>query len=92
MAVIRINAVHDRPQLHRGNLCVHTALARHMGPGPVIVMIHGYKYQPDIPDHCPHLNIMSMKPRDTSVRSLSWLRHTGFGAGNENEGLAIAFG
>jgi len=26
-------------------------------PGPAIIMVHGYKYQPNSPRHCPHQSI-----------------------------------
>ena len=31
------------------------------GTGPVILMIHGYKFEPGHPDHCPHAHIFSLR-------------------------------
>ncbi|WP_295048988.1 hypothetical protein [uncultured Paracoccus sp.] len=59
---------------------------------PLIVMIHGYRYSPDAA-HCdPHRHILSLDPDLTHRRVLSWPRALGFGAGNPDEGLALAFG
>lgn len=60
--------------------------------GPVIVMIHGFKYLPGHRRHCPHRHILSLHPQDTPWRVPSWPRQLGFGTGHRNEGLAIAFG
>ena len=54
--------------------------------GPVIVMIHGYKYQPGHPVHCPHLNLLS----EGSTGADGWPGRLGFSAGGS--GLAIALG
>ncbi|WP_233270337.1 alpha/beta hydrolase [Chachezhania sediminis] len=54
-------------------------------------MIHGYKYLPGHPHHCPHLGILSPAPQ-VGTGTPSWPRQLGFGAGLPGEGLAIAFG
>ncbi|WP_347139028.1 hypothetical protein [Paracoccus sp. SSK6] len=62
------------------------------GHAPVILMIHGYRYSPAAA-HCdPHRHILSLDPDRSARRALSWPRALGFGAGAEDEGLAIAFG
>lgn len=93
MPVIRINAIGTAPALHRGNAGWAATLDRQdNGLGPVVVMIHGYKYRPDDPRHCPHRHILSLQPDDLPYRSPSWPRQMGFAAGHADEGLCIAFG
>lgn len=93
MPVIRINADGARPGLHRNPMPWQTALERtDTGTGPVIAMVHGFRYQPGDPRHCPHRHILSLHPDDTPYSSPSWPRHLQFGAGHSHEGLAIAFG
>ena len=92
MPIIRINARGEQAHLHRGKRSVAEAIARHEDQGPVIVMIHGYKYRPGVLQHCPHLHIMALHPQDIPWRAPSWPRQLGFGTGHAGEGLAIAFG
>lgn len=87
MPVIRINAngsdlgLHDSPQ---PALSLLRSVAR--GPGPVVVMTHGYRFRPGHPVHCPHRDILSADP------GRGWPHRLGFSGGNPEEGLAIAFG
>lgn len=56
MSVIRLNlsAPSDPVQLHGSQQCTARALRRAAaGTGPIILMIHGYKYDPFSPRHCP---------------------------------------
>lgn len=93
MPVIRINADGDQPALHDNPRPVAAELAQYASEtGPVIAMIHGYKYRPGDPVHCPHRTILSRHPADYDRRSTPWLRQLGFGTGHADEGLAIAFG
>ncbi|MFP4328234.1 MAG: alpha/beta fold hydrolase [Paracoccaceae bacterium] len=62
------------------------------GRGPVIVMIHGYKFRPGDPRHCPHRHILALAPAGSGRRALSWPRALGFGRDDPAEGLGIAFG
>ncbi|MEM8729214.1 MAG: alpha/beta hydrolase [Pseudomonadota bacterium] len=89
--MIRLNADGPRLRPRSGEVlpCFRTASA---GPGPIIVMIHGYKYLPGHPDHCPHHKILSMHPNVSCVKMQSWPRRLGFGAGHTDEGLGLAFG
>ncbi len=93
MPLIRINAAGTKPVLHRALDDWRTRLERSdPGTGPVTVMIHGYKYLPDDPHHCPHRHILAFQPEDGPHRSPSWPRQMGFSAGQRDEGLAVAFG
>ncbi|MCA0872058.1 alpha/beta hydrolase [Seohaeicola saemankumensis] len=90
MPVVRINSVENRPQLHGTSRPAWPILRRlGPGPGPVIVMIHGYKYEPGHARHCPHRHILSLHPASLPD---AWPRPLGFGAGHRDEGLGIAFG
>ena len=93
MAVIRINAVGETPVLHARLRSFDDGIARlaHV-PGPVVIMVHGYKYQPGNPNHCPHRHILSLDPQHMPWRAPSWPRQLGFGLGRRDEGLAVAFG
>lgn len=64
------------------------------GAGPVVIMVHGYKYAPGHPLHCPHETLFSLTPkhRDLYPRAVSWPRHLGFGGDRQDRGLAISFG
>lgn len=91
MPIVRINA--DGPQAvpaHGRALPGLESVAQ--GAGPVIVMIHGYKYLPGHPVHCPHHKILSLKPNSSCIKMQSWPRRLGFEAGHSDEGLALAFG
>jgi len=93
MPMIRINARADMLQLHSSPRPLWPTLARASRTGgPVIVMIHGFRYQPGHKAHCPHRHILSLTPEALPWRSPSWPRQLGFGVGNADEGLAIAFG
>ncbi len=90
MPILRINATRQGLALHRRARPVKAALPHALvGDGPIIVMIHGYKYRPGCPVHCPHRSIFAMDPARGAD---AWPRHLGFGLGNADEGLAIGFG
>ncbi|WP_224825553.1 alpha/beta hydrolase [Cognatishimia sp. MH4019] len=61
------------------------------GPGPIIVMVHGYKFSPDLPRHDPFDHILSMTPSPGRRSAVSWPRHLGF-RGRAEDGLALGFG
>lgn len=93
MAVIRINAVGDRPVLHGSPAALEGALQRAGAEGgPVIVMAHGYKYRPGAGASCPHRHLLSLDPDHLPWRAPSWPRQLGYGLGHTHEGLAIPFG
>lgn len=86
MPLLRINATPQGLAQHEGfePACAHLGETRQI-EGPAIVMIHGYKYAPGHPHHCPHSKILG--PGDDA-----WPAALGFGAGQTAEGLGIAFG
>ena len=88
MALIRINADGRTPALHGAGQGLEPTLLRALAtPGPIAIMIHGFRFQPADPTHCPHHHILSLQ--DTAHRkALSWPRHLGF----DSQGVGIAFG
>jgi len=89
MPVLRLNAEAQGLALHGSPACADQALARAAhGIGPIIVMIHGYKYMPGHLRHCPHTSIFNAG----ADHAHCWPRNLGFGTGDPAEGLAIAFG
>ena len=97
MPLVRITAEEEGLRLFNGSAAVAPALRAALvhpqaGAGPVVVMIHGFKYRPGHPEHCPHRTILSLARNPQIRRNLSWPRHLGFGRGRPDEGLAVAFG
>jgi hypothetical protein len=66
-----------------------SALAALPHDAPIVVMIHGFRFDPQIPAHDPHGHILALRPGRTCWKAVSWPRHLGLGGTN---GLAIAFG
>lgn len=93
MPILRLNAGPGGLQLDGSpaspTSAIQTAAA---GTGPVIVMVHGFKYDPFNALHSPHFQIFAHKPQPNRPSKILWLPHLGFGARDQNEGLAIAFG
>jgi pimeloyl-ACP methyl ester carboxylesterase len=85
--LIRADAGRDGLRLDRERLAA--ALAQLPAGAPVVVMIHGFRYAPDQPGHCPHGHILSFDPTPGIRRVISWPRHLGL---DGQSGLAIAFG
>ncbi|MEX0350158.1 MAG: DUF726 domain-containing protein [Paracoccaceae bacterium] len=93
MPLIRINAEGTRPVLHGSPQAPSKLLAQaRVGTGPIIVMTHGCKYEPGHALHCPHRTILALSQTGTNRTVMSWPEKLGFGQGNPDEGLAIAFG
>jgi pimeloyl-ACP methyl ester carboxylesterase len=88
MPLVRIDAFGDRPVPAEAFDALLRALPER---APVIVVIHGYSYVPGHPRRCPHDHIFSLAPR-AAPRAMSWPRQLGFGRGEADEGLCIAFG
>lgn len=91
MSHIRINALSETPIIDGPDGALASALAA-AGDGPIVVMIHGYKYAPSVDAHSPHRHILSFTPDTSAPRSVSWPHHLGFGGNRPDEGLSIAFG
>lgn len=99
MPILRLNVDHAGPHgpsglsLHGSPAPARPAICHAArGLGPVIIMIHGYKYDPCRTDRSPHTTIFGRTPHLDKHNAIQWLRHLGFGSGRRDEGLAVAFG
>ncbi|MEO0765990.1 MAG: alpha/beta hydrolase [Pseudomonadota bacterium] len=92
MPILRLNA-------GPGGLTVHGSPAAALpmvrtaarGTGPIMVLIHGFKYDPEHTSFSPHTSIFGTEMHHHKDGNVQWLRHLGFCSGNAHEGLAIAF-
>lgn len=62
------------------------------GTGPVVIMVHGFKYTPGHASECPHRHIFALTPERECFKVVSWPRGLGFDGNRADEGLAIGFG
>ena len=86
MPLLNVNATATGLSLHATSWSADTRicdLAR--GPGPAILMVHGYKYAPGSARHCPHQKIFR-------AGRGAWPAALGFDGQTPQEGLGIAFG
>lgn len=93
MPMLRITVTDDGAGL-QGAAAPLLPVLRHglrADPGPVTLMIHGYKYQPGNRQHCPHASILARAPEIDDSRTVSWPRHLGL-RGQRGEGLGLSFG
>ncbi|WP_323785822.1 DUF726 domain-containing protein [Thalassovita sp.] len=93
MPILRINATDTGPHLHGSGYRLQPVLQDlAQGAGPVILMVHGFKFAPGADDDCPHRHILSLTPAVACWKAQSWPAGLGFGRGAHDEGLGIAFG
>ena len=93
MPLIQVTAGPSGPRLHGSSGPLDPTLEQALATsGPVIVMIHGFKFAPGHASGCPHRHILSLNPTRDCWKALSWPRALGFGTGFVGEGLGIAFG
>lgn len=93
MALLRVNAHGTEPVLHGSPQPLAPVLvhALQQTPGPVTILVHGYRYRPGVV--CPHRHIFAGSPDPGSRRVISWPRHLGYGRHRAGDpGLAICFG
>ena len=93
MALLRVNAENNHCRMHGSPCQVRSALIsfRQLDT-PVIIMIHGYSYEPDNPVHCPHRLVLRLPNSEIAHAAPSWPQGLGFGKLDPAEGLGIAFG
>lgn len=93
MPLIHVNTGPTGPVLHDGAGDPARALPGLLqGRGPVILMVHGFKYAPNHATECPHDHIFSLSPERACFKVRSWPGGLGFGSGSPEEGLGIGFG
>lgn len=94
MPLTQINLTPDAPLTASGAKLDTDALAgilAQAGQGPVVTLLHGFKFSPFVADACPHSHILGLSPRKAR-RAISWPRHLGFTGVQEDEGLCLAVG
>ncbi|MEM6897114.1 MAG: alpha/beta hydrolase [Pseudomonadota bacterium] len=92
MPLLRVAVVGREARLHKSTASLGPTLRRALaGDGPVMILIHGFKFDPTIQGRDPHRHIFGYAPKG-DFKAVSWPRQLGFGRGNANEGLCIAFG
>ncbi|WP_187431152.1 hypothetical protein ROLI_008490 [Roseobacter fucihabitans] len=85
MPVLRINATEDGLQHHASTIPLARVLAAQATQtGPIVIMLHGYKYTPEDAAHCPHRKLFN-------AAANGWPRALGFLSDQVDEGLCIAF-
>lgn len=78
MALLRINACGDRPRPHHGTEPLADTLAAVLTrPGPVIVMLHGFRYGPGKAGHCPHDGLFATGGALAGRQVVSWPQRLG---------------
>lgn len=101
MTLLRLNADRGEIRLHGTRADGVRALEAALNPGeagPVVALVHGFKYRPGLGRHCPHRTIFAAPqadvPQDVGESWLPGLRMgPGRGAGADpRAGLGIAFG
>ncbi|MEY8831455.1 alpha/beta hydrolase [Sedimentitalea sp. XS_ASV28] len=93
MAIIRLNAGDEECGLHGSPQSLASVLGREAdGAGPVVVMIHGFGYEPGSLRHCPHRHILSLDPEPLPRIAPSWPRGLGLGDTAPDAGLGLALG
>ncbi len=92
MPILRINAVGTMARLAATDgpyADVAHALRAHTGKGPVLIMLHGYRYSPSQHRNSPHVSLLAAGQPGADA---GWPRRMGFGTGTAGKGLCIAFG
>ncbi len=91
MALIRMNAWGAAARDHDTGASPAEALAPVLKrDAPIIVMVHGFRYAPGRPAHCPHAHIFRA-PDDTAQATPSWPAALGI-HGGQGGASGLAFG
>lgn len=92
MPVLRINAQDVTPVLHGEARPLRPVLKSALDTaGPIVILLHGYKFLPHDAKHCPHSHIFALQ--DSPCRKgVSWPKRLGMTGEDDGAGLAIAFG
>lgn len=94
MPVLNVTAIAGRPLAAFGGPLepeLDAALARKAPGAPVIVMIHGYKYDPARRERSPHRRLFALHAGPPVRRVISWPRRLGVAPSGPGT-LAIGFG
>jgi len=98
MAYLGISATQDGLALADGG-ALDATLARRLAEtpatAPVVVLIHGYRFDPHAarrPEDDPHRSLFAFEPATRGWKVRSWPRGLGFAPGRKEAGLCIGFG
>jgi pimeloyl-ACP methyl ester carboxylesterase len=93
MPLLRITVTETEARLHRARQPLMPALGRVLraDPGPVTIMVHGFKYMPGHPRYCPHVSLLARRPHREDRRIISWPARLGM-QGQSGEGLGLSLG
>ena len=99
MALIRMDAIGTKVRQHGAGPLPQEALST---PGPLVVMVHGYRFDPAQTRHCPHQHIFASHDAHPSYKARSWPRGLGIDCagprqlygqiGGQRHGLAFGWG
>ncbi len=67
-------------------------LARTSDDAPIVVFVHGYRFDPALPEADPHLSLFAPEESAEDFRVRSWPRGLGFTSAAPDAGLSIGFG
>lgn len=93
MPLLRINATDRGLALHGSAQPLWPTLNARVlaGDGPIVIMVHGFRFAPGAGADCPHVHILSTRDEPTHWKALSWPRALGF-VDSDSPGLGIALG
>ena len=93
MPLIQLKSTGNVPELRdkSGSLrdAISQALTSQPKDAPIVIMLHGLRYDPDMPAHDPATSLYSPVANCRDPRAISWPRHLGFARGRKDEGLCI---
>ena len=95
MPILRVNAIGSIPKLadpRPKHPPLHDALKCHIGSGPVLIMLHGYRYSPSKHHLNPHEYILKNATDLAQGQGQNWPHQMGYGTRMPDPGLCIAFG
>ena len=95
MALIQLVSTGDVPKLRDRSGALLPVLAENLRAQPldtpVVILLHGLRYDATTQEHDPAASIFSPAPPTDDPRLVSWPRHLGFCRGRAGEGLCIGF-
>lgn len=95
MAYLGISATDDGLRVATGGDIADrlgSLLARIPGDAPIVILVHGYKFNPADPDADPNRSLYAFEPDPPCWKVRSWPAGLGFADDAGETGLAIGFG
>ncbi len=96
MTVLKVTLRQGRLTCDDGKRPLGSALADRLDAlpkgAPLAILIHGFKYHPDLPSRSPHSSLFSDAPDPANWKVRSWTIGLGFETNDPNAGLAICLG